>query len=266
VGVNGELGQLVCLATYGTLWLGGDRSGRPPDLTDNSTFRFVQSAEFDGGRDVAAWYDSLLSRGVRRLWLGQPAVPPVRSRWPYLEPYLEVGFANGGHWFLLITGDGPAEAWHATWSVVEPRPADTRIWAVKYTASAATDAAPRQPDLAAARAALDAALSAAREFARRVELPEWAEQFGEAIETEDDRPPYLPDMMAADFPDDARRLIAKASKAWVFGGMGSWNDLGFDNEAKRAEHADVSRLLFVTLLQACVAAVNCPLPDRSSSG
>ena len=96
---------------------------------------------------------------------------------------------------------------------------------------------------------------------RRAGQPDWATQLDEAIDTDDDRPPYQPDMMDPTFPREARRLIAKASRAWVFGGMGSWNDLGFEDETKRTEHAEISRLLFATVLQACLAAVNCELPD-----
>ncbi len=28
---------------------------------------------------------------------------------------------------------------------------------------------------------------------------------------------------------DARQLMAAAAQAYVFGGMGSWNDMGFEN-------------------------------------
>jgi hypothetical protein len=269
--MNGELAQIVCLATYGTKWLSNSADTDPPDLSGNSTFKFVNSMEFTNasGRTVSgpsAWLRDVRSRGYRRLWLAVPEVVPVRARWPYLEPHLEVGFANGGHWYVLATGARQTEEWGATWSVIEPRPSDNRIWKVSYKGTLAGGAAPMQPDVGQANSALDRALTDARDFARRIDGADWAGQFDQAISLTDDRPPYQPDLMDPNFPDAARRLIAKASRAWVFGGMGSWNDLAFHNEAQRAEHAEVSRLLFATLLQACVAAVNCPLPDRSPSG
>lgn len=262
--MNGELSQLICLATYGTAWLRNGASTEPPPiLSTNSTFKFVNSTQFtrDGAdsSDPATWLRSLRSRGVRRLWLAQPDVPPVRSRWPYLQPHLEVAFANGGHWFALATGEAPSEAWHANWSVIEPRPADNRIWQVRYEASDAANLGPQRTDLANARSALDAALTNARAFAQQAELPEWSAEFTEAIEIDDDRPPYEPDLMDPTFPAEARHLIAKASRSWVFGGMGSWNDVGFEDQTQRAAHADVSSRLFDAVMSACLAAVNCPL-------
>ena len=174
---------------------------------------------------------------------------------------MEVAFANGGYWFGLATGSGPSEAWRARWSVIEPRPADNRIWAVRYEGRPAADQDPPQSELARTSSALDVALDNARMFALGAQQPEWAAQFTDAIEADDDRPPYMPDLMAPDYPADARRLIAKASRSWVFGGMGSWNDVGFTDEATREEHTNVSRLLFAAVFEACLAAVNCPLPD-----
>ena len=265
--MNGELSQLICLATYGTSWLRRSMdAAEPPDLSANTTFKYVRSAEFSRGgvqtdAGPSAWLSSLRERGCRRLWLAQPEVPRTRGRWPYLEPHLEVAFANGGHWFVLATGVGPAEAWRANWSVIEPRPADDRIWAIRYEGDAAEDAMPHQPALVDARSGLDAVLADARAFANRAELPEWAAEFTEAIETDDDRPPYQPDLMDRAFPEKARRLMAKAARSWVFGGMGSWNDIGFPDEERRAQHAEVSRNLFAAVLQACLAAVNCPFAD-----
>jgi hypothetical protein len=260
--MNGELAQIVCLATYGTTWLGNGAAAEPPDLTRNSTFKYVHSTEFvhessAALTDPSAWLRDLQLRGCARLWLDLPEVVPARARWPYLEPHLEVAFANGGHWYMLATGALRAERWGARWSVIEPRPADNHIWAVSYAMTVADGARPLQPDVGQASSALDRVLADARDFARRAGEADWAAQLDEAISRTDDRVPFQPDMMDPAFPDEARRLIAKASRAWVFGGMGSWNDLGFADESKRAEHAEISRLLFATLLQACIAAVNC---------
>jgi hypothetical protein len=126
---------------------------------------------------------------------------------------------------------------------------------------------PQQPALSDSRAALDAALAETRAFAREVaqsghvDMTPWADQFTEAIETNDDRIAYQPDLVDRSFPDEARRLIAKASRSWVFGGMGSWNDYSFEEEAQRERYSDASRRLFGAVIQACLAAVNCPLPD-----
>ncbi len=49
-----------------------------------------------------------------------------------------------------------------------------------------------------------------------------------------------------------------AQKAWVFGGMGSWNDLWFEGEAQ-GEYDRVSDRLFQTVNEAIRAAANTSL-------
>ena len=63
------------------------------------------------------------------------------------------------------------------------------------------------------------------------------------------------------FPDgwgnaDSRRLAAMAGAAWVLGGMGSWNDLGFSDADRHREYDQVSQELFTAVMHACVASVN----------
>ena len=86
----------------------------------------------------------------------------------------------------------------------------------------------------------------------------WIDWFDRALDAET-TPAYMPDMVAPRFPESARHLVAMASHAWVFGGMGSWNDVSFSDGAVSAEHAEISRLLFAALTTSVVAAVNCPL-------
>lgn len=115
---------------------------------------------------------------------------------------------------------------------------------------------PRQPDTAGTSAALVATLEAARSFAAR-EFPSWTEWFERALAAT--TPAFHPDLVSPAFPEPARRLAAMASHAWVFGGMGSWNDIGFESTAVQSEHRDISRVLYVAIIQAVVAAVNCDL-------
>lgn len=49
--------------------------------------------------------------------------------------------------------------------------------------------------------------------------------------------------------------------AWVFGGMGSWNDTGFDGEDQN-EHERVLEALFRPLNAAIVAGANASLVSR----
>jgi len=73
-------------------------------------------------------------------------------------------------------------------------------------------------------------------------------------------PPYHPDMFPPTaYGRPARRLLAMATRADVFGGMGSWNDLGFEPGEATREYEEISAELYATVAAAFVAAVNGPL-------
>ncbi|MCC6989411.1 MAG: hypothetical protein IT181_10455 [Acidobacteria bacterium] len=54
---------------------------------------------------------------------------------------------------------------------------------------------------------------------------------------------------------DSLRLLAAARAAWVFGGMGSWNDQGFEGETQ-AQYEQLSDDLYRLLNTAIVTAAN----------
>ena len=54
---------------------------------------------------------------------------------------------------------------------------------------------------------------------------------------------------------EARQLLATASHAWVFGGMGSWNDVALTDDER---YKPVTAELFEAVLEAVVAATNAP--------
>lgn len=83
----------------------------------------------------------------------------------------------------------------------------------------------------------------------------WAAWFERALAVGDDIP-YYPDMLPLGYTYEARHLAALAAQAWVFGGMGSWNDMTFENESATAEYGAVSRDLYNAILVGLVASVD----------
>lgn len=53
----------------------------------------------------------------------------------------------------------------------------------------------------------------------------------------------------------ARQILAACQAAWVFGGMGSWNDLAFDGQ-EQSRYRGLSNELFALLNMAICASVN----------
>jgi hypothetical protein len=266
VWVNGELAQMICLSSHGSSWLAQPTLSDPPPLDRvNSTFQFVGSLAFGlaGGRaadefqadTVTDWLRRLRDRGVARLWLDIPEAKPVTGRGGPVDEQMLAGFANAGRWSLAATGGPSNEIWHATWTVGDRAAPDRRIWSVRYEGAHADLVTPQRPDLLRARSHLTEALQAAQDFATRQQMEAWPAWFQAAL-AGDPEIPYHPDLLPAGYTTEAWQLAAMAVKAWVFGGMGSWNDVYLDDRQAEAEYEATSRNLYSALLRALLASVN----------
>ncbi len=134
-----------------------------------------------------------------------------------------------------------------------------KIWQVTYCriATGVTTHRPGQLDMERLRQALSANLENIAQFARLKGLGQFAGSFETALARLDpdiplDESSYLdftpPDLI----PMDACRLLAAVDAAWVFGGVGSWNDLNFEGK-DRADYESLSETLY-QVLNACILA------------
>ncbi len=271
--MNGELAQVLVLASHGTRFLAS--GGEPPQLVSNSAFAGCGAVSFeaigpgavgfdadgfdaDGGDDpVARWLTSLAAAGVRRLAAVAATDPGTRGAIT-LEAYQSVAFANAGDW-ALVTGGPTPRVWRPTWRAGAAGDAGGGP-AVVYRATRP----PRPPEVpatsvAAAAATLAAVLGDAAAFATEAGLTPWDQVFALALaawSADEPQTAYFPDLLPADWPRPSRSLAAMASTAWVFGAMGSWNDLSFADEATGARYDAVSVGLYRAVLDGLVTAAN----------
>ncbi|MDW8404343.1 hypothetical protein [Chloroflexus sp.] len=79
--------------------------------------------------------------------------------------------------------------------------------------------------------------------------------------------PVNPDQAAEAelLPPTANQLLSAVRAAWVFGGMGSWNDLAFAGE-DGVEYETLTTKLYRLLNAAIVVAVNASALDRRRDG
>jgi hypothetical protein len=261
--VNGELAQTMALAAHGSAWLALGDGAPPPDLlATNSTFRYVRQvlaidpAVPDGVVDgVAPWLTRRRDRHVEGIWLvlsgmGRGIVPDHNA----------VAFAGGGTWSLLATSATGIEVWKPRWLLGDRNAPDQKIWDIELHAVQQDDPMePPQPDIADATDALVRELTSIRAFSSEQQLDFWTEQFDAALAARDAADPVVPfaeDVFPDSHPVAARRLAAMAAHAWVFGGMGSWNDLGFEAPEVTSRYDELSRSLYAAVLHAMVAATN----------
>lgn len=266
--MNGELAQAVALVAHGNLFLARGADADAPDLLrTNSTFRYVSSVTFARYRsrdersgtlaaaDVPAWFRFLRADGVRRLW-------HVAFAWERRDAreYQMAGFAGAVP--VAIQGDaaGAFELWYPA-SRYE-KGAEGAPWAVEYRSLVFDESHALQPDLGAVKSRLAAALLRAERFARAAGEATlvWAEWFSKALALlEDASPatPFHPDILPPEgYGLEARQLMAAAAQAYVFGGMGSWNDVWLKDEGARREYDDVTAELYDAVKLATVAAPN----------
>ena len=267
--MQGPIAQAAALTIYGNDRLNGhERPGFWPGATVFNYCKSIRFVALEGdlrapvempfAGDPAAWVDALRNGGVRRLRLHY-----MQGHHPLMTDRLSVAFAGGGgRWLIEALQDRGADLWEAKWSLGDRKDPERRIWMVAYGRVQA-DGAPlelAERPLAAIKHDLDAALAKAEAFATAKDLTDFAAAFREARATLASTTPfagvYHTDMAPTDgLLLEAKQLLAATQAGWVFGGMGSWNDLSFPG-AEGQEYDQLSEHLFALMVEAIHSAVN----------
>jgi len=266
--MNGPIAQLAALTCHANAFLGGREI--PAFLAGNSTCQFCRGIEFvefeaspgsEPARRVLAenpddWIHALPLREVdgARLSFAPRNDPRISDR-------LAAGFVGGGRiWQMqVLRDDGETEIWSSDWRVAERDAPDRRIWHVDYRLDATRPReAYRGRNLTVVRQAMGERLLDARNFSERHTEGTFSQHFAAALTALDDpaadvgyhRDIALPGQLNA----TAESLLKASMCAWVFGGMGSWNDMSFD-EPLQTEYDNVSDGLFEIIHEAIEVAV-----------
>jgi hypothetical protein len=264
--VNGELAVLVALCLHGNEWLASGGEHPPGVEAENSTFKYVkhlrvtcpQRALFRTNmwesEGAAPWLQFLRKSDSRRLSLVTAGDPQPSD----LPDEIAASFANGGRWALVSDGPTP-RIWYARWSVEHQDDPDQRIWAVQLIGHPLRQSVRAASPHGAARSDLQHALGAIRDFATTADLQSWATWFDQALaQFEDPEPtiPYNPDLAPTTLPLKSRQLLAAAIQAWVFGGMGSWNDVWLADETLHPTYTALTGQLYSAVLAAITEVTN----------
>jgi hypothetical protein len=254
--MNGEIAQIIALTCHGNATLRGMKI--PEFFPSNSTCQFCDKVtfveiakRFIGGqrkRPVAdspdQWFRYLVETGATGVRLSQS--PQSEDSMP---DRVLAGFAGGGGVWTMdaLYPSGKAVLWIANWDVWNQNASNNKIWRVTYRRVAEKEISSfSEPDLSKVSERLLAALTKIRAFSDDHHCGGFTQCFDEGIEslTTSKRSGYHKDLAPDNsIPPIAVAILDACQSAWVFGGMGSWNDMGFDGDDE-LEYERVSEQLF----------------------
>jgi hypothetical protein len=267
----GTLAQIITLTAYGNDYL---RNGTIPLGFDHyAAFQFCNKVDFSEFGNVhptsalgekvvsdspAGWFRHLKADGCKHLRLCYEG-----SKDQGLEDHKLAGLIGGsGNWFIEAVYDDYSNYWANRWIATDKDAADRKIWTVNYgMLGVRQPTSDLQIDNQTVKDELRHALSEIADFALKQNLQYWAEQF--------DRPLIFLD---SDLPEEnfyhqnlipfdnysliAKQILFSACSAWVFGGMGSWNDLKFDDKTDNNTYDELSEQLHSKIIEAIIAGIN----------
>jgi hypothetical protein len=269
--MNGEIAQRVSVVCFGNADLSGQKSTFP---IGHSTFQFCNQVHFvqvhpTGDRkkeiviaeDYPHWIEYLKSRDVKILRLHHVSSGKNSKG---LDDRRTAGFVSGGgRWLIEAVRDGISDIWETRWEVTDRDNKEKKIWKVTY-GEIAQNWKMGATNFVSTNEAYDALKNAIvdiKNFAMTQNVGEyWVKTFNLALDCLKSSEPldlvYHKDLIPKGlFEWKACQLLAAAQPAFVFGGMGSWNDMGFQGEL-RGEYERVSAVLFKDIIIAILSAVN----------
>lgn len=266
------IAQMIALVIYGNAFLQG-RSGTDAFYPANSTFQFCKEVKFVDlevhgdhfhelpfATDPQQFFARLKQDGCKHLRLAYGPYGDMEDDTP---PWMLAGFVGGGtRWLLEAHMPGGTDYWEGRWETSEAAEGSDAIWHVAYgrIAKHHDSVPPPANKILETKADLQVNLPLMIEFARKHDLAEFAASFETALALLEKENPlqevYHADLGPPNFlPKGSQRLLACAQAAWVFGGMGSWSDLGFEG-ADQNEYMNLSDGLYGMLLDAVSEGTN----------
>ncbi len=260
--------QLVVLTTYGNAFLKG-MSLPEKFFPGNSAFEFCKAVRFVDlqvhgdhyhelpyADEPAEFFKRLKDEGYKSLRIHYA---PGQNE--DVSDRMTTGFVGGGsRWLLEARHDAFADYWEARWDNGEEE--DGNIWDVAYgrIVKGHDSATPAPGEMTKVKLDLIETLGQIKTFAQANNLEDFAKSFDEALTVLRSETPlknsYYADLAPeGTLPLEALQLLAGAQAAWVFGGMGSWNDLGFMGTTQH-EYETLSDELYYLLLAAISEAAN----------
>lgn len=264
--MKGEVAQLVALCLGTNACTRGKKNGLK--FTAHSTAQFCRSIEFSYlkkrffsrkmqrvimSTNVNDWWSKTSKDGLKYCYLSVVNRQDYLRQTELLDDWKTSAFVGGGSvWVLTTVFDGVRTV---SWVPIWKHTGAEKPWDVTYQGFNEVFTDQSQP-VSVAASQLEKALVDICDFARELKIPHWPDSFARALAqlagepAETHHPDLVPDGL---LPSAAENLALASQAAWVFGGMGSWNDI---YETDHPRYSAVSRALFDAVNQGLVSATN----------
>lgn len=231
-------------------------------------FRFSASLDFLTPSEAGAlkhiahgpseWFEKLRKRQCRGLRLHNAPMQQNRKL-GHIDERLLVGMVGGGpRWLIEAVYGDHSELWEGFDRVGDQKAVDKKIWLSAYILiGEAASAESIDTNIKGASVDLRDALLNIEPVARAIPGTGFADIFVAARGTLEgkDLPYPLEFLRYAQMKPEAQRLLKAAGRAWVFGAMGSWNDVSVD-AAMKPRYESASKTLFEAASRAVLVSAN----------
>lgn len=273
----GTIAQIIAIVSYGNENLCGNNDFI---LTyENSTLKFCNKVcfidwvkpnwidkTFKGkkehyGVDIASefkeWIDFLRSEGILRLYLHYTG-----SSNSNISNRMTSGFVGGGgRWLIEAYNGKTSDFWEAKWEVNDRDNKERRIWKVTYARIAKNSESriEHHSSINGIKTELLKSITDCRDFAKQHELNGFHNCFESAIncleESDFSKVYHQDNIPVVRNKEECKSILFSCQLAWVFGGMGSWNDLGFRGQ-EQCRYEQISDRLYNVICHAIPCATN----------
>lgn len=269
--MNGTLAQLISLTSFGNSFLNGQNvNGFYPG---NSTFQYCNTVDFrtfkkplfGKQKEVITasnpnlWFKLLKSDGCKKLRLYYESKQPEGNA----KEHQLAGFVGGGGtWLIEAIYEKSSDYWANRWGVTNKEAEDKRIWTVNYGRTLSNERTTnQQKNLLELRIDLQNTLTEISDFAFNQDLENWGNIFQNALNLLASESPqdsfYQPDIIVANnYELINRQLLFASGRSYVFGGMGSWNDIWLKDGSEQGNYDRLTSKLYELVNSSIVAAIN----------
>ena len=267
--MTGTLSQVITLTSFGNDFLLSNEEDT--DFTGKLSIQFCNKIDFiildktesPGAEkimlDPNEWYQYLKNAGCKKLRLFYKGSVDQS----FAKDYKLAGLiGGGGTWFIMAVYDKHSNAWVNSSGFLQNDDAVPNKGKVNYVeAYHDLPVMDLEFDEQETKKEFQKTLKTIETFALEQDLKFWADQFAKALQVLDSPDPesgYYNNNLIPNghYSLTARQILYAAGAAWVFGAMGSWNDLSFTKKEDQGKYDALSNRLFDVINLAVLCATN----------